>query len=151
MSNRIALFPGTFDPFTKGHLDLVQRGQYLFDKIIIAIGTNSKKNRVVNTDLMIEKVSSLVNDIPHIEVTTYDGLTADFAREVGANFILRGVRNSTDLDYESPIAQVNKDLNSTLETVFLISNPKLSYISSSIVRDLIKYNKDVSGYLPYNL
>ena len=69
MSNRIALFPGTFDPFTKGHLDLVQRGQYLFDKIIIAIGTNSKKNRVVNTDLMVEKVSSLVNDIPHVEVT----------------------------------------------------------------------------------
>lgn len=151
MSKRIALFPGTFDPFTKGHLDLVQRGQHLFDKLIIAVGVNTNKNRLVNSELMEEKISSVTSNMPNVEVTTYDGLTADFAKKVGANFILRGVRNSTDLNYETPIAQVNKNLNSELETVFLISNPELSYISSSIVRDLIKYDKDVSDYLPYSL
>ncbi len=151
MSKRIALFPGTFDPFTKGHLDLVQRGQHLFDKLIIAIGVNTNKNRLVKSELMEEKISSVTSKLPNVEVTTYDGLTADFAKKVGANFILRGVRNSTDLNYETPIAQVNKNLNSELETVLLISNPELSYISSSIVRDLIKYDKDVSDYLPYSL
>ncbi len=151
MSKRIALFPGTFDPFTKGHLDLVQRGQHLFDKLIIAIGVNTNKNRLVNSELMEVKISSVTSNMPNVEVTTYDGLTADFAKKVGANFILRGVRNSTDLNYETPIAQVNKNLNSELETVLLISKPELSYISSSIVRDLIKYDKDISDYLPYSL
>ena len=151
MANRTAIFPGTFDPFTTGHLDLVERGRHLFDKLIIAIGVNSNKKRIVSTEVMVEKITELIKDFDNVEVQTYEGLTAEYARTVNAKFILRGLRNSTDLNYESPIAKVNSDLNNELESIFLISKPELSYVSSSIVRDLLRYGKDISGYLPYEL
>ena len=100
---------------------------------------------------MIEKIEQLVVNWDHVEVKKYEGLTADFAQKVGAQFILRGIRNSTDLDYEASIANVNYQINSNLESVFLLSKPELSLISSSVVRDLIKYKQDISSYLPYEL
>ena len=151
MNKRIAIFPGAFDPFTKGHLDLVERGRHIFDHLIIAVGVNSNKKRTVSLNTMIEKIEQLVVNWDNVEVKKYEGLTADFAQKVGAQFILRGIRNSTDLDYEASIANVNYQINSNLESVFLLSKPELSLISSSVVRDLIKYKQDISSYLPYEL
>ena len=151
MSNLIAIFPGSFDPFTKGHLDIVNRGLPLFDKIIIAIGTNTNKKRSFSTELMIEKIGSLFLETNKVEVKTYNGLTALFAQKENANFLLRGLRNSIDLDYEAPIAKANNIVNHKLESVFLISKPDLSFISSSIVRDLHSYGQDVNEMIPYSL
>lgn len=150
VNNRVAIFPGSFDPFTKGHLDIVERALPLFDKVIIAIGVNSMKKRSFSTELMVNKIQGLF-DTNKVEVKTYDGLTALFAKEEGASFILRGLRNGIDLEYESPISKANQLINHELESVFLISKPELAFLSSSIVRDLYRYDQDVSKLLPYQL
>jgi len=151
VNKRIAIFPGSFDPFTKGHLDIVLRALPLFDKIIIAIGTNSSKQRSYTTELMIDKISSLFTTELNIEVKTYEGLTALFAKKEKAKFLLRGLRNGIDLDYENPISQTNHFINKDLETIFMITSPEYSFISSSIVRDLKKHNQNVNKLLPYKL
>jgi pantetheine-phosphate adenylyltransferase len=151
VNNNIAIFPGSFDPFTKGHLDIVQRALPLFDKIIIAIGVNSSKKRSFSTELMVEKIEGLFKKTNKIEVKTYEGLTALFAKKEKANYLLRGLRNGIDLEYESPISQANQLINNEVESVFLISKPELAFISSSIVRDLHRYEQDVSELLPYSL
>ncbi len=149
---RIALFPGSFDPFTKGHEDIVLRGSQLFDEIIIAIGYNSgKTQRYFPIELMISKVKQTFEDHPSIKVQTYSELTAEYAKKNGARYLLRGLRNTTDFEYENSIAQVNKHLNADLESVFLITSPQLASISSSIIREVHKYEGDVSGFLPYPL
>ena len=151
VNSRIAIFPGSFDPFTKGHLDIVKRGLPLFDKIIIAIGTNSSKKRSFPTELMVEKIKSLFGITDKVEVKTYTGLTALFAKEENATFLLRGLRNGIDLEYESPISQANNLVNNELESVFLLTRPEFSFISSSVVRDLHRYGQDVDNLLPYSL
>ncbi len=151
MSKRIAIFPGSFDPFTKGHLDIVQRSLSLFDEVIIGIGVNSTKKRAFPTELMVEKIQALFTDTDKVKVKTYLGLTALFAKEEKAAFILRGLRNGTDLEYESPISQANQLVNPELETIFLISKAELAFVSSSIVRDLHLYKQDISDLLPYSL
>ena len=151
MNSRIAIFPGSFDPFTKGHLDIVERGLPLFDKIIIAIGTNSSKKRSFPTELMVEKIKTLFGTTDKVEVKTYIGLTALFAKEENATFLLRGLRNGIDLEYESPISQANNLVNKELESVFLLTRPEFSFISSSVVRDLHRYGQDVDNLLPYSL
>jgi pantetheine-phosphate adenylyltransferase len=149
---RIALFPGSFDPFTKGHEDIVLRGLQLFDEIIIAVGYNSgKTNRYFPIEFMIGKIQETFKDKPSIKVLTYSELTAEFAKKNGAKYLLRGLRNTTDFEYENSIAQVNKHLNGDLESVFLITSPQLASISSSIIREVHKYKGDVSGFLPYRL
>lgn len=149
---RIALFPGSFDPFTKGHEDIVLRGLNLFDEIIIAIGYNSgKTQRYFPIDFMIEKINETFRKHPGISVQTYSELTAEFARKNNARFLLRGLRNTTDFEYENSIAQVNRHLNSELESVFLITSPAFASISSSIIREVHKYDGDVSYLLPYKL
>ncbi len=148
---KIALFPGSFDPFTKGHEDLVLRGCPLFDEIIIAIGHNSNKKRYFEIEFMIQKIEEVFKDNPKVQVEVFEGLTAVYADKVNANFLLRGLRNTTDFEYENAIAQANKHVNTKLETVFLITSPHLAYISSTITRDLHKYGHDVSEFLPYNL
>jgi pantetheine-phosphate adenylyltransferase len=149
---RIALFPGSFDPFTRGHEDIVLRGLELFDEIIVAIGYNSQKDhRYFKIDYMIEKIQETFATHSRISVITYSELTAELARKHGANYLLRGLRNTTDFEYENSISQVNRYLNPTLESVFLITSPPLAAINSSIIREVHRYGGDVAPLLPYKL
>jgi pantetheine-phosphate adenylyltransferase len=152
MSKKVALFAGSFDPFTRGHEDIVLRGLQVFDEVVIAIGYNStKSNRYFPIEKMIEKIESTFTKYPNIKVLTYSELTAEFAKKHHAKFLLRGVRNTTDFEYENSISQINKKLNSELESVFLITTPQLAWISSSVIRDVHRYGGDVSEFLPYKL
>ena len=146
---RIALFPGSFDPFTNGHLDVVRRASGLFDEIIVAIGTNSSKQRYLPVAQMVALLDALFQDDARVRVATYQGLTADFAREVGAGFLLRGLRNTTDFEYETPIAQANRYLHPGLETVFLPPSPTLAGISSSIIREIHRFGGNVEAFVPF--
>lgn len=148
---RIAIFPGSFDPFTKGHEDIVIRSLELFDEVIIGIGYNSQKKRYFEVELMMEKINEAFADLPNVSVMVYDELTAKLASKYKAKFMVRGLRNTTDFEYENSIAQINKYLNEELETVFLITSPELAPISSSIIREVHKYGGDVTPFLPYEL
>ncbi|MCG8311132.1 MAG: pantetheine-phosphate adenylyltransferase [Cytophagales bacterium] len=148
---KIALFPGSFDPFTKGHEDIVLRALNIFDEIVIAIGYNSQKKRYFETDFMLEKISSCFANYGNIKVDKYTELTAIYAHNHNAKYLLRGLRNTTDFEYENTIAMVNKDLYNGLETVFLITSPKFAFISSTIIREVHSYGGDVSRYIPYQL
>src|SRR5690606_20797329 len=121
----------------------------LFDKIIVAIGNNSSKQRYIPVDRMVEVIASLYVDMPTIKVSSFKGLTAEFAREVGAQFLLRGLRNTTDFEYENTIAQANRHVNTDLETVFLITSPALAAISSSIIREIHRFGGDVNDFIPF--
>jgi pantetheine-phosphate adenylyltransferase len=152
MKKRVALFPGSFDPFTKGHEDIVLRGLELFDEIIIAIGYNSQKNtRYFDIDMMLGHIQKTFSKFPNIRVVQFNELTAEYARKNNALFLLRGLRNTTDFEYENSIAQINRELYHELESVFLITSPEFALISSSIVREVHRYKGDVSGFLPYAL
>ena len=152
MDKRIALFPGSFDPFTKGHEDIVLRGLQLFDEVHVAIGHNSKKsNRYFEIDWMIRKIEETFKDYPAVKVFTYNELTATLADKIGAQYMLRGLRNTTDFEYENSIAQVNRKLNPNLETVFLMTSPLHAAVSSTIIREVHKHKGDVSDFLPYAL
>lgn len=149
---RVALFPGSFDPFTKGHEDIVLRGLHLFDEIVIAIGYNSTKSvRYFEISLMVEKIRATFQHYSTIKVETYAELTAEFAKKHDAQYLLRGLRNTTDFEYENSIAQINRKLYGDLESVFLITSPEFAWISSSIIREVHKYKGDVSQFLPYTL
>ena len=148
---RVALFPGSFDPFTKGHYDIVIRGLKLFDEIIVAIGQNTMKQRYFPLELMIEKITETFKDHQHIKVVTYNELTATYVKKHNARFLLRGLRNTTDFEYENSIAQVNKYLNAELESVFLITSPEYAAINSSIIREVHRYEGDINAFLPYSL
>lgn len=145
---RIAVFPGSFDPITKGHESVVRRAAPLFDKIIIAIGKNANKKYMFDLEQRKSWIEDTFKDIPTIEVVSYDGLTVNFCKEQNAGFILRGLRSYTDFDYEFGIAQMNKSLVSEVETIFLLTDPEHSAISSTIVRDIIRNNGNVEQFLP---
>ena len=144
---RTALFAGTFDPFTIGHYSIVKRALPMFDKIIIGIGTNSGKKCMFSVEERTKAIEKVFADETRVEVKVYNCLTMDFAKEVGASVLLRGVRSTKDFEYEREIADVNLRLGG-IETVLLISEPKHTSTSSSIVRELITYGKDVSEFLP---
>ncbi len=148
---RVAIFPGSFDPFTKGHEDIVRRGLHLFDRVVVGVGHNSKKNRYFHIDRMLGYINNTFADEPRVEVITYDELTAQLAKRYGARYLLRGLRNTTDFEYENSISQVNRYLNNDLETVFLITSPQYAHINSSIIREVHRYQGDVSEFLPYTL
>lgn len=149
---RVALFPGSFDPFTNGHYDIVIRGLKLFDEIIIAIGQNTKKKqRYFPLELMQDKIRDTFSKYDNIRVITYNELTASLAGKFQARFVLRGLRNTTDFEYENSIAEVNKYLNADLESVFLITSPKYASINSSIIREVHQYQGNINGFLPYDL
>lgn len=149
---RIAVFPGTFDPFTLGHEDIVTRSLNLFDKVIIAIGHNpDKSNRYFEVDYMIERIRSVYANDNRVSVDKYNELTATFAQKHHARWLVRGLRNTTDFEYENSISQLNRNINDELETIFLITSPELAPISSSIIREVHKYKGDVSEFLPYKL
>lgn len=145
---RICLFPGTFDPITLGHVDIVRRSVGLFDKIVVAVGVNSSKTPMFSLEQRKEWIREIFKDEPKVEVNHYEGLTISFCKEIGANFILRGIRSVTDFEYERGIADVNRMMEPQIETVFLTSSPSLATISSSLVRDVIKYKGDVSTLIP---
>jgi pantetheine-phosphate adenylyltransferase len=151
LKNKIAIFPGTFDPFTLGHHNIVLRGLKIFDAIYIAIGNNPEKERYFDVELIKNKIKELYKDENKINIILYNELTAKISKKLNANFILRGLRNTTDFEFENSISQINKDINKNLETVFLITSPKLAPISSTIIRDVIKYGGDINKYLPYKI
>ena len=151
MKNKIAIFPGTFDPFTLGHHDIVLRGLKIFDTIHIAIGNNPEKERYFDVELIKNKIKELYKNENKINIILYNELTAEISKKLNANFILRGLRNTTDFEFENSISQINKDINKDLETIFLITSPKLAPISSTIIRDVIKYGGDINKYLPYKI
>ena len=144
---RVALFPGSFDPFTRGHESIVRRALPLFDRFIIAIGVNADKRSFLTMEQRKAMIESVFKDDPRVEVISYTGLTVDVAREVGAGFIVRGVRLIQDFENEKHLAEVNRDLTG-IETILLYTLPEYSHISSSIVRELHRYGQDVSRYLP---
>ncbi|MCE2707474.1 MAG: pantetheine-phosphate adenylyltransferase [Bacteroidota bacterium] len=149
---KIAIFPGTFDPFTKGHHDIVMRSLELFDEVIVGIGYNStKKNRYFEIDFMVGKIESVYVDMPRVSVVVYNELTSTLAKKYGAQFLIRGLRNTTDFEYENTISQMNRYLNSNLDTVLLITSPQYASISSTVIREVHKYGGDVSEFIPYTL
>lgn len=147
---KIAFFPGSFDPFTKGHEDIVLRGLTLFDEVIIGIGHNTNKARYFTIEKMIGWIEQTF-DGKAVKVVSYNDLTANVAKDMGAEFLIRGLRNTTDFEYENSIAQVNRYLVENLETVFLITAPHLAPISSTIIRDLHRYGTSIDDFLPYNI
>ncbi len=144
---RRAVFPGSFDPLTLGHDDIIRRGITLFDELIIAIGINAEKKYMFTLEDRIRFVADAFKDEPNIKVLTYQGLTVDFCKKMNANFILRGLRNPADFEFEKAIAHTNRKL-SEIETVFLLTSSGKSFISSSIVRDVIRNGGDYSGLVP---
>ena len=142
-----AIFPGSFDPFTKGHFDIVMRGLDIFDEIIIGIGINSTKKETFPLQQRLNDIQQYFAAEPRVQVHTYDGLTVDFAAQHQAQFILRGVRSTLDFEYERSMAEANKQL-SGLETVLLYTRPEYAHISSTLVRDLHSHGKDIAAYLP---
>lgn len=144
---KTALFPGTFDPFTRGHYSVVERALNLFDEVIIAIGVNVLKKPMFTADERVAMLQQLYADEPRVRVVAYSGLTVDLAQEYGARFMLRGVRSVIDFEYEKSIADVNRDI-SGVETVLMFTQPQYAHISSSVVRELLSYGRNVEAYLP---
>jgi len=145
---KIAVFPGSFDPFTIGHESIVRRALPLFDKIIIAVGQNVLKDSYFPLEMKMKWIRQVFQDEPKVEVATYTGLTVDFCRQRKARYLLRGLRTAADFEYERAIAQVNKALHPEIETVFLLTMPEHSSINSSIVRDIIRNGGDASPFVP---
>ncbi len=150
-SKRIAVFPGSFDPITKGHQDIILRASKLFDELIVAIGTNSSKKYYFSLDRRKEMIAEAVSSAENVSVDTYTGLTVDYGRSKGANYILRGLRTSADFEFERSIGQVNREMMPELETIFLLSAPELSAINSTIVRDILINGGDAARFVPAGL
>lgn len=144
---RRALFPGSFDPITNGHYDIIKRGIKLFDEVVVAIGVNSSKKYMFSLEERKQFIEEAFKDEPKIKVVTYKGLTVDFCKEIEADFILRGLRNPADFEFEKAIAHTNRDL-APIETIFLLTSAGTSYISSSIVRDVIRNDGDYTLLVP---
>lgn len=145
---KIALFPGSFDPVTKAHVDILKRSISLFDKVIIGIGVNSTKQALLNLEQRKKMLEAVFADEPKVEVQTYSGLTVDFCKQIGANYMIRGIRTVSDFEYEKAIAQMNHALVPEIESIFIVSKPGYSSISSTIVRDILRNGGDVSQFVP---
>ncbi len=145
---KIAVFPGSFDPITVGHVDLVNRAIPLFDKVVVAIGTNSQKKYLFSLEQRIAWLEEVFKNDDNVEVSHFEGLTANFCKQVEAKYLIRGLRNSNDFEYEKTISQLNFIVGEGIETVFFIAKPEYSHISSTIVREIIKGKGDVSQFLP---
>jgi pantetheine-phosphate adenylyltransferase len=146
--DKIALFPGSFDPFTIGHQSIVNRSLPLFDKIIIAVGFNTQKKALLDLENRIKLISDVFAGNPKVEVNQYQGLTIDYCAKVNAQYLLRGLRTAIDFEYERAIGQMNKAMNPGIETVFLLTSPEYTFVNSTIVRDILFYNGDASKFLP---
>lgn len=143
-----AVFPGSFDPFTKGHMDIVERAGKLFDKVVIAAGRSFNKNCLFEDEEKLAIIKSIYQDNPKVEVVSFDGLVVDFARSIGAGFLVRGLRTEADFSYEMPMAITNQKINPDIQTIFLPTNLQFAYVSSSIVKELCHHGADVSAFVP---
>ena len=142
------LYPGTFDPLTNGHLDLIQRAQSLFGSVVVAVLENTNKKPTFDLETRICQIKSSVSNTPNVEVISYTGLTVDCAKYVRANIILRGLRAMSDFEYELQIAHTNKSLNTNIETIFLSTNTNYSFLSSSLVKEVAKFGGEISHMVP---
>jgi pantetheine-phosphate adenylyltransferase len=145
---RICLFPGTFDPVTLGHIDIIDRALPLFDKIYVGIGINSAKNPMFSAEQRMEWFREIYKGQPKVESVAYEGLTVNYCRQIGATFILRGIRYVSDFEYEKTIADANRTLDKNIETIFLTGEPKYTSVASTIVRDIIRNGGNASQFLP---
>ena len=145
---RICLFPGTFDPVTLGHIDIINRALPLFDKLVIGIGRNTNKEPMFSEKQRLQWVNEIYKDNPGVEAVVYDGLTVECCKKVGANFILRGIRYVNDFEYEKAIADMNRSLEHHVETIFLTCLPQFTSVASTLVRDVLKNGGNVSQFLP---
>lgn len=145
---KIALFPGSFDPVTKAHVDILKRSISLFDKVVIGIGINSTKQALLPIEARKKMLEAVFTDEPKVEIQTYSGLTVDFCKEIGANYMIRGIRTVSDFEYEKAIAQMNHALVPEIESIFIVSKPGYSSISSTIVRDILRNKGDISQFVP---
>jgi pantetheine-phosphate adenylyltransferase len=148
---KLAVFPGSFDPITNGHIDLIKRAAPLFDKIIVAVGINTQKQYLFSLEQRMKWLTESFKDIPNVSVDNFEGLTVKYCQSVNAKYLLRGLRQASDFDYEKTISQLNTIISGDIETIFLISRPELSHISSTIVRELIKGEGDVSKFVPEHI
>jgi len=151
MQSKIAVFPGSFDPFTLGHYDIVQRSLSLFDQVIVAVGVNALKKGMFEVEERLSIIKQAFAGNSQVVAKSYQGLTIDFCEKEGARFMLRGVRNSIDFEYEKSIAQMNASMRSGIETVLLFTDARHSAINSSIVRDILRNNGKIEKYLPPNV
>ena len=145
---RIAIFPGSFDPITIGHVDIIKRSLPLFDKIIISVGSNSEKKYFFSVEKRIQWIKKVFIKNPKIEVKSYNKLTVEFAKDSNARFLIRGLRNISDFEFEKTMAHANSELNPSIESVFLLTKPKYSFITSSVVRDTIRNDGDYRKFVP---
>lgn len=145
---KIALFPGSFDPITIAHVDILKRALPLFDKIVIGIGLNSSKQNFLSAEKREEMVKTIFTGNEHVEVQLYEGLTVDFCRKINAKYMVRGIRSASDFEYERAIAQINQTMMPDVETILLLSKPEYSAISSTIVRDILRNRGDISHFVP---
>lgn len=148
---RVAIFPGSFDPITRGHEDIINRAVPLFDKIIVSIGRNREKKSYFSIEKRLGFLKEVFGGNPKIMVDTYEGLTVNYCRKVGAKFILRGLRTSADFEFERSIGQVNKKLYPEIETVFLLTHPEFTSLNSSVVRDILNHGGNVDMFVPEGL
>ncbi|MBE7703104.1 MAG: pantetheine-phosphate adenylyltransferase [Cyanobacteria bacterium SIG28] len=144
----IAIYPGSFDPFTNGHLDILKSGSEIFEKVIIAVSYNVNKEGFLPIAERVDLIKKCVNKFPNVEVDTYQGLTVDYAKTKGAQVLLRGLRTSFDFEYELQLSQTNNTLDKNLKTIFLITKPEFNYISSSMVREVLVNKGDISKFVP---
>ncbi|WP_443938849.1 pantetheine-phosphate adenylyltransferase [Pedobacter sp. MW01-1-1] len=145
---KTALFPGSFDPITIAHVNILQRAIPLFDKIVIGIGLNSAKQNFLSAEQRLQILNTVFADYKNIEIQTYEGLTVDFCRKINATYMLRGIRSAADFEYERAIAQINQTMMPEVETILLLSKPEYSAVSSTIVRDILRNHGDVSPFVP---
>ena len=146
--SKIAVFPGSFDPITKGHVNILNRGLDLFDKVVIAIGHNSAKKYLYSLEQRLEMLNAIWADEDRVEVSSYEGLTVDYCRSIKASYILRGLRSTVDFEYEKTIAQLNQSQENEIESIFLMTEPEYGHFHSSVVREIIKHGGDASPYIP---
>lgn len=143
-----AVFPGSFDPVTKGHMDLIYRASKMFDALVLGVLINSSKQPLLTLEERVELLGEVTNKMPNVRVEAFEGLLVDFVDKCDADAIVRGLRSAGDFEYELPLAQANYKLNGRADTIFLATSPQYSYVSSSAVKELMRYNADISGYVP---
>jgi len=148
---RIAVFPGSFDPITKGHESVILRSLGLFDTIIVAVGKNAEKKYMFPLEQRIQWIKDVFKNYPAIQVDSYEGLTVEYCKSINAGFILRGLRNAADFEFESSISQMNRKMFPSIETVFMVTLPEYSALSSSIIRDIYRNRGDITPFIPHNV